>query len=285
MFEEFFGLREDPFNGNPDPHYLYQTPSTEEALACLTYAIRRRKGFALLTGEVGTGKTTLLNKLLEWLRGEQMATAFVFNPRLDADQLLEFAMTDFGIEADFRKKSQALLRLNQWLLERYRVGETAVLIVDEAQNLPMEVLEEIRLLTNLETSTEKLLQIVLSGQPELEQMLKQPQLRQLSQRIALRCKTYPLTLEQTRDYVLERLRIAGADDLPIFTPEAMAFVHRCSRGIPRLINVLCGQSLITSFAENRKVVSEATVLAVAREFELNAPGNGRGFASQREARA
>ena len=172
MFENFSDSGKIRSTSTPILHYLYQTPNTQEAMACLTYAIQRRKGFALLTGEVGTGKTTLLNKLLDWLRGEQLATAFIFNPRLDANQFLEFAMADFGIETDSQKKSQALLRLNQWLLERYRVGETAVLIVDEAQNLSLEVLEEIRLLTNLETSTEKLLQIVLSGQPELEHMLK-----------------------------------------------------------------------------------------------------------------
>jgi type II secretory pathway predicted ATPase ExeA len=270
MFEDFFGLREDPFNVSPDPHYLFQTPNTREALACLTYAIQRRKGFVLLTGEVGTGKTTLLNKLLEWLRGEQLSTAFIFNPRLDANQFLEFAMADFGIDTDSEKKSQVLLRLNQWLLERYRAGETAVLIVDEAQNLSLEVLEEIRLLTNLETSTEKLLQIVLSGQPELEHMLKQPQLRQLLQRIVLRCKTYPLTLEQTGGYIVERLHIAGADSEPIFTPGAMALVYQYSQGIPRLINLLCEHALITSFAEDQKLVSERTIVAVAHEFELDA---------------
>jgi len=269
MFENFFGLREDPFSVNPDPRYLFQTKNTQEALACLTYAVQRRKGFVLLTGEVGTGKTTLLNKLLDWLHGEQLATAFIFNPRLDANQFLEFAMADFGIDTDSQTKSQVLLRLNQWLLERYRMSETAMLIVDEAQNLSLEVLEEIRLLTNLETSTEKLLQIVLSGQPELEHMLKQPQLRQLLQRIVLRCKTYPLTLEQTRGYIAERLHIAGANNEPIFTPEAIELVYRYSQGIPRLINLLCEHALITSFAETQKSISASTIAAVAHEFELD----------------
>jgi type II secretory pathway predicted ATPase ExeA len=197
MYKKFFGLRENPFNVNPDPRFLYNTKETQEALACLTYGIQRRRGFILLTGEVGTGKTTLLNKLLEWLRGERVATAFIFNPRLNVTQFLDFMMADFGITCETRLKSQVLVRLNHWLLERYRAGETATLIIDEAQNLSMDVLEEIRLLTNLETSTEKLLQIVLSGQPELEQKISQPQLRQLRQRIMLRCKTVPLTLEQT----------------------------------------------------------------------------------------
>jgi general secretion pathway protein A len=195
MYKEFFGLRANPFNVNPDPRYLFLTRHTEEALACLTYGIQSRKGFVLLTGEVGTGKTTLINKLLEWLRLQQVATAFIFNSRLNVPQFLDYMMTDFGVPIESRSKSQILLRLYNWLLDRYRAGETAVLIVDEAQNLSDEVLEEIRLLTNLETFTEKLLQIVLVGQPELELKLRQPHLRQLRQRLTLRAKTHPLTLD------------------------------------------------------------------------------------------
>ena len=195
MYKEFFGLRANPFNVNPDPRYLYLTRHTEEALACLTYGIQSRKGFVLLTGEVGTGKTTLINKLMEWLRLQQVATAFIFNSRMDVPQLLDFMMADFGIPCDTKSKSAILQRLYNWLLDRYRAGETAVLIIDEAQNLSDEVLEEIRMLTNLETFTEKLLQIVLVGQPELEQRLKQPQLRQLRQRLTLRAKTHPFNLE------------------------------------------------------------------------------------------
>src|SRR6266853_828964 len=168
MYKKFFGLKENPFNVNPDPRYLFLTHNTQEALACLTYGIETRKGFILLTGEVGTGKTTLINKLLEWLHKERVSTAFVFNPRLSVSQFFDFMMADFGIVCESRQKGQMLLKLNQWLLERYQAGERAVLIVDEAQNLSPQMLEEIRLLTNLETSTEKLLQIVLSGQPELE---------------------------------------------------------------------------------------------------------------------
>jgi general secretion pathway protein A len=168
MYKKFFGLKENPFNVNPDPRYLFLTEHTQEALACLTYGIETRKGFILLTGEVGTGKTTLVNRLLEWLQKERVSTAFVFNPRLSVSQFFDFMMADFGIPCESRQKSQVLLKLNQWLLDRYQAGERAVLIVDEAQNLSPQMLEEIRLLTNLETSTEKLLQIVLSGQPELE---------------------------------------------------------------------------------------------------------------------
>src|SRR5690349_13205101 len=157
MYKHFFGLKENPFNVNPDPRYLFLTDHIQEALACLTYGIETRKGFILLTGEVGTGKTTLLNKLLDWLHAQNIATAFVFNPRLSVTEFFDFMMADFGISCESRLKSQVLMRLNHWLLERYRAGETAVLIFDEAQNLPLQVLEEIRLLTNLETSTEELL--------------------------------------------------------------------------------------------------------------------------------
>jgi general secretion pathway protein A len=269
MYKKFFGLRENPFNVNPDPRFLFHTRETQEALACLTYGIQKRRGFIQLTGEVGTGKTTLVNALLDWLRGQQVATAFIFNPRLNVMQFLDFMMSDFGIGIESHMKSQVLLRLNHWLLERYRAGETAVLIVDEAQNLPLDVLEEIRLLTNLETSTEKLLQIVLSGQPELEEKLNRSDLRQLRQRIMLRCKTYPLTLEQTRGYVAGRLSVAGSDGSPIFTPEAVEAVFNFAHGIPRVMNLLCEHALITAMAETERPVSAKTVEQVAHEFELH----------------
>src|ERR1700727_1100612 len=238
MYKEFYGLRANPFNVNPDPRYLFLTRHTEEALACLTYGIQSRKGFVLLTGEVGTGKTTLINKLLEWLRLQQVSTAFIFNSRLNTTQFLDYMMADFGIPCDSKSKSQILLRLYNWLLDRYRAGETAVLILDEAQSLSEEVLEEIRMLTNLETFTEKLLQIILVGQPELEQKLKQPQLRQLLQRLTLPAQTHALTLEETQSYVQQRLRIAGTS-AEIFDADALAAIPHYSAGIPRVINLLC----------------------------------------------
>jgi general secretion pathway protein A len=269
MYRNFFGLRDNPFNVNPDPRFLYVTRHAQEALSCLMYGVQSRKGFILLTGEVGTGKTTLLNKLLDWLHRHKVATAFMFNSRLDDTQFLDFMMADFGITCPSNMKSQVLMRLNHWLLERYRAGETAVLIVDEAQNLSPEVLEEIRLLTNLETATEKLLQIVLSGQPELEQKLQKPELRQLRQRITLRCKTHALTPEETSGYISERLRIAGANGEPIFTPEAVQAIHTYSRGIPRVVNLLCEHSLISAFVDQQKPVPTQTIDEVAREFELH----------------
>jgi general secretion pathway protein A len=269
MYKEFYGLRANPFNVNPDPRYLFLTRHTEEALACLTYGIQSRKGFVLLTGEVGTGKTTLINKLLEWLRLQQVATAFVFNSRLNVPQFLDYMMADFGIPCDTKAKSQILLRLYNWLLDRYRAGETAVLIVDEAQNLSDELLEEIRMLTNLETFTEKLLQIVLVGQPELEQRLKQPQLRQLRQRLTLRAKTHPLTLDETKAYVQQRLRIAGSNGQQIFDPEALVTIHRYASGIPRVVNLLCEHSMVSAFVDQQKVIVPAVVDAVARDFDLS----------------
>ena len=268
MYKEFYGLRANPFNVNPDPRYLFLTRHTEEALACLTYGIQSRKGFVLLTGEVGTGKTTLINKLLEWLRLQQVATAFIFNSRLNVPQFLDYMMADFGIPCDSRAKSQILLRLYNWLLDRYRAGETAVLIVDEAQNLSDEVLEEIRMLTNLETFTEKLLQIVLVGQPELENKLKQPQLRQLKQRLTLRAKTHPLSLDETKAYIQHRLRIAGSKGTQIFEPEAMVAIHRYSSGIPRVINLVCEHCLVSAFVDQQRVISPSVVDNVARDFDL-----------------
>lgn len=280
MYQRFFGLRESPFNVNPDPRYLYLTRQIQEALAGLTYGIQNRKGFILLTGEVGTGKTTLLNRLLDWLRGQRVATAYIFNSRLEVNHLFDFMMADFEISYESREKSHLLLRLNQWLLERYRAGETAVLIIDEAQNLSPEVLEEIRLLTNLETSTEKLLQIVLTGQPELEEKLKIPQLRQLRQRITLRCRTTALSLEETFGYIAERLRIAGASGDPIFSKEAIQTVHLYSRGIPRVINLLCEHAMINAYVDSIRPVPAHLVEEVAREFQLDeiAPVAGNGAA-------
>src|SRR5580700_6277692 len=268
MYKEFFALRANPFNGSPDPRYLFLTKHAEEALACLTYGIDGRKGFVLLTGEVGTGKTTLVNKVLEGLRHKQIATAFIFNPRLSVSQFLNYMMADFGLPCESRSKGVILRHLNNWLLDRYRAGETAALIVDEAQNLSDDLLEEIRLLTNLETFTEKLLQVVLVGQPELEQKIKQPNLRQLRQRLVLQAKTHALSLEETRAYIVERLRIAGGNGKPLFSQEAVTAIHRYSNGIPRLVNLICEHCLVSAFVDEQEMVSASVVDAVARDFDL-----------------
>ena len=267
MYNNFFKLRVSPFGTSPDPRFLYMMPHTREALACLEYGISARKGFTVLTGEVGTGKTTLLRRALGSFHNRRVSTAFVFNPRLEVLDFLEFVLTDFGIAPATRTKSGMLLQLNRWLIERYRMEETCVVVVDEAQNLSWDLLEEIRLLTNLETSSEKLLQIVLSGQPELEEKLRHPSVRQLRQRVALWCRTQALTTQQTQAYIAERLRIAGAG-YAIFTTEAIELVHRYSRGIPRIINLLCEHSLISAFVEQTQHVGPEIVEAVAIELEL-----------------
>jgi general secretion pathway protein A len=268
MYKTFFKLQSSPFGTSPDPRFLFMMPHTREALACLEYGISARKGFTVLTGEVGTGKTTLLRRALSSFSGRRVSTAFVFNPRLDVLDFLEFVLTDFGIVPATRTKSGMLLQLNRWLIERFRMEETCVVVVDEAQNLSWELLEEIRLLTNLETSSEKLLQIVLSGQPELEEKLRHPSVRQLRQRVSLWCRTQALTESQTHSYVAERLRIAGAE-WALFSPESLDLIHRCSRGIPRIINLLCEHSLIVAYVEQVQQVTAAIVEGVAAELELD----------------
>ena len=269
MYKSFYGLKENPFNVNPDPRFLFLTKQIEEALTGLMYGIQTRKGFITLTGEVGTGKTTLVNRLLDWLHHRKSRTAFLFNSRINSNQLFDFILAEFDIPCDSKSKSQQLMKLNGWLLDRYRAGETVVLIIDEAQNLTYPVMEEIRLLTNLETSTEKLLQIILSGQPELEEKLKLPQLRQLRQRIMLRCKTAALSKEQTQSYIVERLKIAGAPDDAIFSAAAVDAIHIYSLGIPRVINLLCEHSLVNGFVEQQRPIQPKIVEEVAREFQLD----------------
>jgi len=269
MYKSFYGLKENPFNVNPDPRFLFLTKQIEEALTGLMYGIQTRKGFITLTGEVGTGKTTLVNRLLDWLHHRKSRTAFLFNSRINSNQLFDFILAEFDIPCDSNSKSQQLMKLNSWLLDRYRTRETVVLIIDEAQNLTYPVMEEIRLLTNLETSTEKLLQIILSGQPELEEKLKLPQLRQLRQRIMLRCKTAALSKEQTQSYIVERLKIAGAPDDAIFSAAAVDAIHIYSLGIPRVINLLCEHSLVNAFVEQQRPIQPKIVEEVAREFQLD----------------
>jgi general secretion pathway protein A len=267
MYKSFFKLQNSPFGTSPDPKFLYMMPHTREALACLEYGISARKGFVVLTGEVGTGKTTLLRRALSSFSSRRVSTAFVFNPRLDVLDFLEFVLTDFGMIPTTRTKSGMLLQLNRWLIERYRMEETCVVVVDEAQNLSWDLLEEIRLLTNLETSSEKLLQIVLSGQPELEEKLRHPSVRQLRQRVSLWCRTQSLTEVQTQAYVAERLRIAGAS-WQIFPPETLELIHRYSRGIPRIINLICEHGLINAYVEQIEQVTVQIIENVAAELEL-----------------
>lgn len=268
MYRSFFGLRVLPFGASPDPRFLYMMPRIREALACLQYGIAARKGFVVMTGEVGTGKTTLLKTVLSSFTKDRVSTAFVFNPRLDVLDFLEFVLTDFGIPPKARTKSGMLLQLNRWLIDRFRNQELCAIVVDEAQNLSWELLEEIRLLTNLETSSEKLVQIVLSGQPELEEKLRNPSVRQLRQRISMWCKTYPLSSEETQAYIAERLRIAGARQ-PVLLPEAVQLVYRYSKGIPRLINLICEHAMISAYVEQIKPIPARIVESVSTELDLD----------------
>lgn len=270
MYQNFFGLRVAPFNVNPDPRFLYMTQGVREALASLSYGIYNRKGIVLLTGEVGTGKTTVVNKLLEWLHQVHFSTAYIVNPRLSVTDFFDVMMADFGIACESREKGLRLLRLNEWLLALHRSGKSAVLIVDEAQGLSTELLEELRLLTNVETFTQKLLQVVLCGQPELDAKLKDSQLRQLRQRIMVRCNMQSLSPQETHTYINDRLRRAGANGTPIFSNDALEAIARYSCGIPRVVNLLCEHALIGAFADQQRPVLASTVNAVAAEFQLDA---------------
>ena len=257
----FFGLQQKPFNPTPDPRFLYLSPGHREGLAQLLYGVQEHKGFILLTGEIGTGKTTLLRTLLSRLDGNT-ASAFVFDTTLPFEGLLEYILVDFGVAKPGESHVQRLIALNTFLIERRRAGQNTVLILDEAQNLDLHTLEQIRLLSNFETQTEKLLQILLVGQPELLDKLDRPELRQLKQRIALRCRILPLTAEQTRDYIRTRLRIAGASDLGLFSDAAITRIAEYSGGIPRLINTLCDHCLLIGYADQirritRMIVEEA----------------------------
>jgi general secretion pathway protein A len=269
MYEAFYNLKEKPFNLTPDPRFIYFTEKHCEALANLVYGIRERKGFLVLSGEVGTGKTTLVNALLDTLERTGVLSAFIFNPILSSTEFLEYLLVDLNLKCDARSKSQSLIKLNSLLLERYRLGQITVLIVDEAQNLSAEILEEIRLLTNLETATEKLLQIVLVGQPELSLKLNSPELRQLKQRISLRCTLDPLTLSETKEYIRTRLEIAGLPNQEIFSDSSISEIYRCSGGIPRLINTICDNALLTGYACDFKTLGIEIIREVSEDLELS----------------
>ena len=269
MYKSFFGLKKNPFNVNPDPAYLYLTPQISQALDELTYGIENRKGLMVLTGEAGTGKTTLINHLLLWLAHQRAHTAFIFNSHVDARQLFDFIFADFEIPLTPEAKSDPLLVFHEWLLARFRAHELVVLIVDEAQGLPVHVLEEIRLLANMETPNEKLLQIVLAGQPELETKLRRPDLRQLRQRIALRCNTAALTLQETHAYIENRLHTAGSRNQALFTPDAVEAIHNYSRGIPRVINLLCENALINAYVDQLRSITAEVIAYAARELQFD----------------
>src|ERR1700739_1962453 len=271
MYKAFFGLTRNPFEISPDPYFLFATARHNEALASIVHGVFRHKGFIVVTGEVGTGKTLLVRCLLELLRRQEIASANIFNPCLSPLEFLRYIVGDLGIKTAHQDKGSLLLELNNYLIARYRKNTTTVLIVDEAQHLEPELLEEIRLLTNLETSQQKLLQIVLVGQPELDQKMDSPELRQLKQRIALRCQLEPLQEEETKSYILRRLQRAGANahGNNMVPGETNASVYRYSRGIPRLINTVCENALIATYAEKAPSIRPEVIDEVAKDLRLN----------------
>jgi len=269
MYESFYGLKENPFNLTPDPHYLYLGENHREALAQLIYGVKEKKGFIVLTGEVGTGKTTIIRSFMETLNGTQNNTrvALLFNPRLSVNDFFQYILRDFGLEIQGTSKGEYLHSLYEYLIDAYQKNEKAVLIVDEAQGLSKELLEEIRLLSNLETAKAKLLQIVLVGQPELRRTLMQEDLRQLRQRINLQHHLPPLNEAETSGYIKRRLRIAGCKN-SIFTKEAIKEIHKLTGGIPRLINILCDNALLTGYATEKKIINEKIIKEVGKDLKL-----------------
>lgn len=273
MYNGFFGLKEDPFNLSPDPAFLYRSPQHEEALANLIYGVQSRKGFIVLTGEVGTGKTTMLECLRDYLEQAGVEFAFVFNSRITGDQFFEMIAYDLDLRCDRTSKTEVLFALNQLLIQQANEGRTSVLIVDEAHNLEWDVLEEIRLLGNLENPRiGKLLQIILSGQPELDRKLDAPNLRQLKQRIVLRCNLQPLTLKESTEYIESRLAHCGVEGQTIFPEALLAEIHLRTQGIPRLINAVCDNMLLGAFALETKVCTIEMLDEVSKDMRLEWPG-------------
>jgi len=284
VYNAFFGFDADPFRVNPDPRFLYMSEGHAEALATLLYAVQERKGFITLTGEVGVGKTTILNALLAKL-GPSVQTAYLFNTSLEVEDLFASLFEELELEpVEPWRKSGALSRLNHYLIDRMTNGLQTLLIVDEAQNLSDALLEEIRMLSNLETPQSKLLQIMLVGQPELDEKLAQPRLRQLRQRVELRHAIRALHAQETASYVRERQLVAGHPRGDAFTPGAERAVFRFSRGIPRIINVLCDNALIVAFSRQSLRVSAQMVEEAARDLELSGDAGEPLFArAKREA--
>ena len=254
MYLDLFKLREKPFNVTPDPHFLYMSPSHQEAFANLLYGVRERKGFILVTGEVGTGKTTLCRAFLENL-DDTTAAAYIFNPKLGPKQLIKTINDEFGIQYNADDTKDLIDKLNRFLIQKKAERKKVIVLIDEAQNLSKTVLEQLRLLSNLETSKEKLLQIILVGQPELAEMLDSHDLRQIGQRISLRYQIAPLSLKETQEYIQYRLNIASQKRAPLFDPAAIRRIYAHSRGIPRVINIACDRALLTAFGMNRQRVT------------------------------
>jgi general secretion pathway protein A len=275
VYNAFFGFSESPFSLSPDPAFFFRSQQHEEALANLVYGVQERKGFIVLTGEVGTGKTTMLECLRDYLEAQYIEFAFLFNSRINSDQFFEMIAYDLDLPCARTSKTEVLFALNQLLVEQAQDGRTVALIVDEAHNLEWEVLEEIRLLGNLENRHGKLLQIIMAGQPELDRKLDAPNLRQLKQRIVLRCTLQPFTLRDAVDYMESRLNHAGMAEQQVFPEALMAEIHLRSQGIPRIINAICDNLLLTAFALETRVCTVEMLNEVCRDMRLEWPGSPR----------
>jgi general secretion pathway protein A len=269
MYKSFYKLKRNPFEITPDPLFLFPTIRHNEALASLYYGVTARRGFVVLTGEVGTGKTLILRSLLELLQRRAVAFALIFNPSLSPLEFMRYIARDLGLPVADKGKDELIHGLNAFLLGRHEKGLTSLLVVDEAHHLSAEILEEVRLLTNLETSQQKLLQIVLAGQPELDQKLDSHELRQLKQRIALRCHLDALNADETGAYIRRRLEISGAPAAgEIFPKPTIEAVFRHSRGIPRLVNTICENALLSGYAKNQATINPEIVDGVAQDLRL-----------------
>lgn len=269
MYEAFFGLAERPFDLTSNPRYLFLTGTHREALSNLLYGITGQKGVVLMLGEAGTGKTTLIRAAIEQQRRSAARIVHLSNPTLSRDEFLEFLSDGFLLSSQAaRSKVRVLSELSATLEGHLRAGANCALIIDEAQSLPHDLLEEVRLLSNLETAERKLLTVVLAGQPELSARLNDPTLRQLKQRVALRCELRPLELRETAAYIAKRVRVAGGDSSAMFTREAVRLIWRHSHGIPRMISVVCDNALVSGFALDRRLIDADIVLDVCRDFDL-----------------
>ena len=266
MYNEFYRFRESPFNITPDPRFLFFSERHREAFNHILFGIRERKGFIQITGEVGAGKTTVCRAILQEL-GPAYRTALILNPCMTSTQLLRTVLSEYGLKPGRRDRVSCLEDLNEFLLHEAVIGNDVVLFLDEAQDLEDDLLEQVRLLSNLETDQTKLLQIVLLGQPELRAKLEQSNLKQLRQRITVRYHLSPLSREETEAYIQHRLRVAGADSRPIFTPWAVRRIYRYSRGVPRLINAVCDKTLLCGFVMGTDKLTAGHVRRAIRELE------------------